>query len=55
VEANRLLSFLWWFRPAVGALVPDNSILQEFISPTGGIFAQFKWGPLTISSRESKP
>jgi site-specific DNA recombinase len=33
----------------------DNSTLQEFISPTGGIFAQFKWGPLTISSRESKP
>ncbi|MCC6191714.1 MAG: nucleoside kinase, partial [Anaerolineales bacterium] len=25
VEANRLLSFLYWFRPAVAAPVPDNS------------------------------
>lgn len=55
VEANRLLSFLYWFRPAVAAPVPDNSILQEFISPTGGIFAKFQWGPLTTSSKEAKP
>ena len=55
VEANRLLSFLWWFRPAVGALVPDNSILQEFINPTGGIFAKFDWGPIRISSKEGRP
>ncbi len=46
VEANRLLSFLQWFRPALGAPVPDNSILQEFINPTGGIVNQFKWGSL---------
>src|SRR5712692_4327603 len=37
VEANRLLSFLYWFRPALAAPVPDNSILQEFINPTGGL------------------
>ncbi len=33
LEANRLLSFLQWFRPAPVDLVPDNSILREF---TGG-------------------
>ncbi len=37
VEANRLLSFLQWFRPAPPDAVPDNSILQEFINPTGGV------------------
>ncbi len=31
LEANRLLSFLTWFRPAAADLVPDNSILREFI------------------------
>jgi uridine kinase len=31
VEANRLLSFLQWFRPASADPVPDNSILREFI------------------------
>jgi uridine kinase len=31
VEANRLLSFLQWFRPAPADPVPDNSILREFI------------------------
>jgi uridine kinase len=31
VEANRLLSFLQWFRPAAADLVPRNSILREFI------------------------
>lgn len=31
VEANRLLSFLQWFRPAPSDPVPDNSILREFI------------------------
>ncbi len=30
-EANRLLSFLQWFRPAPSDAVPDNSILREFI------------------------
>ena len=52
VEANRLLSFLQWFRPALTTPVPDNSILQEFINPTGGILAQFKWGQsLALSAR----
>jgi uridine kinase len=31
LEANRLLSFLAWFRPAPADPVPDNSILREFI------------------------
>jgi uridine kinase len=31
LEANRLLSFLQWFRPAPPEPVPDNSILREFI------------------------
>ena len=31
VEANRLLSFLQWFRAAPADPVPDNSILREFI------------------------
>ena len=30
-EANRLLSFLQWFRAAGADAVPDNSILREFI------------------------
>ena len=31
VEAERLLAFLEWFRPAPLDFVPDNSILREFI------------------------
>lgn len=31
MEANRLLSFLQWFRPAPVEPVPDNSILREFV------------------------
>lgn len=31
VEAKRLLSFLQWFRPVPAELVPENSILREFI------------------------
>jgi uridine kinase len=31
IEANRLLSFLDWFRPAPPEPVPDNSILREFV------------------------
>ena len=30
-EANRLLSFLQWFRETPSDAVPDNSILREFI------------------------
>lgn len=35
VEANRLLSFLQWFRPARAEPVPSNSILREFIGGSG--------------------
>ena len=31
VEAKRLLSFLQWFEPCPADLVPDNSLLREFI------------------------
>jgi uridine kinase len=31
LEANRLLSFLQWFRPSAADLVPENSILREFV------------------------
>ncbi len=31
IEANRLLSFLTWVRPATAESVPSNSILREFI------------------------
>jgi uridine kinase len=31
LEANRLLSFLQWFRPAPVDSVPENSILREFV------------------------
>jgi uridine kinase len=40
VEANRLLSFLQWFRPALPDVVPDNSILREFIG--GSILQSFR-------------
>jgi uridine kinase len=32
VEAKRLLTFLQWFEPCGTDLIPDNSILREFIS-----------------------
>lgn len=31
IEAKRLLTFLQWFRPIGEDLIPDNSILREFI------------------------
>ena len=31
IEAKRLLSFLEWFSPMDHALIPDNSIIKEFI------------------------
>jgi uridine kinase len=40
IEANRLLSFLQWFVPAPPDLVPDNSILREFIG--GSIMENLK-------------
>ena len=39
-EANRLLSFLQWFRPAGPDVVPDNSILREFIG--GSMLENFR-------------
>jgi uridine kinase len=31
VEAKRLLAFLEWFLPLESDLIPDNSIMREFI------------------------
>jgi uridine kinase len=39
-EAKRLLAFLNWFIPIEEELIPDNSILREFIG--GSILADFK-------------
>jgi uridine kinase len=39
-EANRLLSFLQWFRPASPDPIPDNSILREFVG--GSILENFR-------------
>jgi uridine kinase len=44
IEANRLLSFLYWFRPAVATAVPDNSILREFTGPHPTLLDNWKWG-----------
>ena len=44
VEAKRLLAFLDWFLPLDTKLIPDNSILLEFLG--GSIFNDFKlWSP----------
>lgn len=41
VEAKRLLSFLQWFRPLDASLVPENSLLREFV---GGLaLEEFHW------------
>ncbi len=41
VEAKRLLTFLQWFQVADQALVPENSILREFV---GGLaLEEFHW------------
>jgi uridine kinase len=39
-EAKRLLSFLQWFEPCSDELVPDNSLLREFIG--GSILRDYK-------------
>jgi uridine kinase len=45
VEAKRLLAFLEWFLPLPPELVPDNSLLREFIGRS--IFERFTpWTPL---------
>jgi len=40
IEAKRLLSFLEWFLPLDTELIPDNSILQEFLGKS--ILREFK-------------
>jgi uridine kinase len=49
IEANRLLSFLQWFRPAPADPVPDNSILREFIG--GSVLDNFHLWPDELSRR----
>ena len=39
IEARRLLAFLQWVRPCQADLVPDNSLLREFIG--GSILQDF--------------
>jgi uridine kinase len=40
IEAKRLLAFLDWFLPIEPDLIPDNSIIREFIG--GSILSGFK-------------
>lgn len=40
IEAKRLLTFLDWFKPISSDLIPDNSILREFVG--GSILKGFK-------------
>ena len=48
VEAKRLLAFLEWFLPMDTRLIPDNSILREFIG--GSILRDFQpWQPPSMS------
>jgi uridine kinase len=43
IETKRLLAFLEWFLPVEPDLIPDNSILREFLG--GSILKEFKvWG-----------
>ncbi len=52
IEAKRLISFLEWFRPLDATLIPDNSILREFVG--GSILHRFApWKSPT--SRRSSP
>jgi uridine kinase len=40
IEAKRMLALLEWFQPVSSDLIPDNSILREFIG--GSILKEFK-------------
>jgi uridine kinase len=40
IEAKRLLAFLEWFQPISEDIIPDNSILREFIG--GSMLKEFK-------------
>jgi len=43
VEAKQILALLEWFLPIDTSLIPDNSILLEFMG--GSILKEFKlWG-----------
>jgi uridine kinase len=45
IEAKRMLALLEWFQPVSSELIPDNSILREFIG--GSILKEFKlWNPI---------
>jgi uridine kinase len=49
IEAKRMLALLEWFQPVSTELIPDNSILREFIG--GSILKEFKlWNPTKQSS-----
>lgn len=48
LEAKRLLSFLKWFRPASPQVVPENSILREFVG--GSALESFNFAPLQSRS-----
>jgi len=41
IEARRLLAFLRWVRPCGPELVPENSLLREFIG--GSILADWEF------------
>ncbi|MBN2145798.1 MAG: nucleoside kinase [Anaerolineales bacterium] len=43
IEAKRLLALLEWFQPVTTELIPENSILREFIG--GSILKEFKLWP----------
>ena len=44
IEAKRMLALLEWFQPVSSELIPDNSILREFLG--GSILKEFKlWNP----------
>jgi uridine kinase len=54
VEADRLLSMLRWFTPISADLVPDNSILREFIG--GSIMEDFMpWQRRNETNRAVEP
>jgi uridine kinase len=50
IEAKRMLALLEWFEPVSSDLIPDNSILREFIG--GSILKEFKlWNPTNLLSK----
>jgi uridine kinase len=51
IEAKRLIAFLEWFLPLESDLVPDNSILREFIG--GSILDDFNLWPKSQSNVEN--